>query len=274
MCQQQDEVSALYANAEEGPGDIRQFIMEYLSRRRLNRSPESGVPNRTEDPEGYRRYEDNVLLLYDRRDDALGPQYYRRSSAEGPGPWTLTAECALRADFLREQAGVQVLDLVIEEQDDEMLIALLDDYSGEVRSEEYPGEEGEEDSPHPPANPEHLARYQNAFEEERLAILNQPVGGPGGEVSDEFRRRLIEVRRRKDKEARRDQRAREKTYTAEAKRNHTNRELKYMYDRARLLEPLSDSDSSDSDSSDSGSPDSDISDEDEEPTEELPPPEG
>ena len=59
----------------------------------------------------------------------------------------------------------------------------------------------------------------------------------------------------------------EKTYTAEAKRNHTNRELKYMYDRARLLEPLSDSDSADSDSSDS-----DISDEDEEPAEELPPP--
>ena len=59
----------------------------------------------------------------------------------------------------------------------------------------------------------------------------------------------------------------EKTYTAEAKRNHTNRELKYMYDRARLLEPLSVSDSADSDSSDS-----DISDEDEEPAEELPPP--
>ena len=47
-----------------------------------------------------------------------------------------------------------------------------------------------------------------------------------------------------------------KTYTAEAKRQHSIRELKHMYECARLLEPLSDSDSSDSDSSDS-----DISDE-------------
>ena len=266
---EEDEVTALYANAEEAPGAIRQFVLEYLSRRRRNRLPESGVPNRTEDPEGHRRYEDHVLLLYDRREDALGPQYYRRSSAEGPGPWTLTAECALRADYLREQAGVAAVDRISEEQDDEMIIAPLDDYNLEVKPGE-PGEEGEEDTPHPPANPEHLARYQNAFEEERLAIQNQPVDRPSVEVPDELRRSLVEAKRRRDKETRRNQRAREKTYTAEAKRKHTIRELGYMYDRARLLEPLSESDSSDSNLSDSS--DGDTSSEEEEPAEEISPP--
>ena len=255
---EEDEVTALYANAEEAPGAIRQFIMEYLSRRRLNRLPESGVPNRTEDPEGHRRYEDHVLLLYDRRDDALGPQYYRMSSAEGPGPWTLTPECALRADYLREQAGIPALGGTPGGQDDEMIIAPLEGYNAEVMFGE-PGEEVEEDSPHPPADPEILARYQNAFEEERLAIQNQTVGGPSGEVTEGMRKRLLEVRHKKEKEVRRNQRARAKTYTAEAKRHHSFRELKRMYDRARLLEPLSDSDSSDSDTSDN----------DEEPIEEI-----
>ena len=64
-----------------------------------------------------------------------------------------------------------------------------------------------------------------------------------------MRKRLLEVRHKKEKEVRRNQRARAKTYTAEAKRHHSFRELKRMYDRARLLEPLSDRDSSDSDSS-------------------------
>jgi hypothetical protein len=227
---------------------------------------ESGVPSRTEDPEGYRRYEDHVLLLYDRRDDALGPQYYRRSSAEGPGPWQLTPECALRADYLREQSGIPAEGGIPEGQEDEMIIAPLDGYNAEVMFEE-PGEETEEDAPHPPADPEILDRYQNAFEEERLAIQNQTVysqGGPSVEITEEMREGLIEARRKKDKEARRNQRARAKTYTDEARRNHSINELKRMYERARLLEPWSDSDSSDSDSSDG-----DISDGDEEPIEEI-----
>ena len=83
-----------------------------------------------------------------------------------------------------------------------------------------------------------------------LPTPRSPRSGEITETFEEMRTRLLEIRHKKDKEARRNQRARVKTYTAEAKRQHSIRELKHMYECARLLEPLSDSDSSDSDSSD------------------------
>ena len=105
------------------------------------------------------------------------------------------------------------------------------------------------------ANPEATAAFPP------LPTPRAPPRSPrSGEITETFegmRKRLLEIRHKKDKEARRNRRARVKTYTAEAKRQHSIRELKRMYECARLLEPLSDSDSSDSDSSDS-----DISDED------------
>ena len=99
---EEDELVAHYANEADTPGAIRAVIHKYLEKKNLLVLKENEVPDPDLDPLGHKKYQDHRTLLYDRRTDALGPQYVRRSTTAG-FEWELTQECVARLRFLANQ---------------------------------------------------------------------------------------------------------------------------------------------------------------------------
>ena len=231
---EEDELTALYATAEEAPGALRELIREYLERHNVNRLTETEVPDKDEDPEGYRKCQDHLLLLYDRRPDAIGPQYYRRSSAQGPGAWVLTPECVQRIRILKGERGATFVD----EQEDEMVVAPLDTLRPNWRGTE---DETERDDPQPPENVELTDKLR-----ERIRRLGPTGGTPPNlpenppEDDAEFIKKLEEGQRKRNKEANRRKRARRRADKAEG--NYSWRERNLLFKRFLRDEPLSSSD--------------------------------
>ena len=205
---EEDELTALYATAEEAPGALRMLIREYLERHNVNRLKETEVPSKDEDPEGHRKCQDHLLLLYDRRQDAIGPQYYRRSSAQGPGEWELTPDCVRRVRYLRVEHGATF----VEGQEDEMVVAPLEMLNPNWRE---PGDETERDDPLP-----------STYADARLIK----------ELEENQRRRAKEAR----KERHRRERAMSKALAVEG--DHSISDRKRLYQRFLRDEPVSSSD--------------------------------
>jgi site-specific DNA-cytosine methylase len=99
---EEDELVAHYADEADTPGAIRAVIHKYLEKKNRLVLKEIEVPDPDLDPAGYKKYQDHRTLLYDRRTDALGPQYVRRSTTAG-FEWELTQECVARLRFLANQ---------------------------------------------------------------------------------------------------------------------------------------------------------------------------